>query len=682
MYKYHYSGQENTLVEARDLVVVRTVSGETLQELDMSTDSRDLVPKLLPVVAFPEADVTVYKIVGSTPDKVVSMRNTMRRMLSAEANIRYAGRVLKDPKTGTIYVYTENVFVKFKDGITKAKAKEIIDSVGLSISEELPFAGHAYFAKAPEGTGLEVFEIAENLLQKTEVDSCHPELVGQKKHKAIYPMQWHLDRTQISGRIIDQHVHTRQAWDLTRGAGVTIAVIDDGVDVAHEEFSASGKIIYPRNTIRNIDDASPIYASDNHGTACAGVACANGDKKASGVAPEAKLMPIKFGGLGSISEAKAFAWAADHGADVISCSWGPADGRWWNAGDPLHVTPSPLPDSTRYALAYALEQGRKGKGCVIVWAAGNGNEDVSYDGYASHPDVIAVAACNDRGKRSVYSDFGEAVWCAFPSSDFGYPILDHPYPLTAGIWTVDRVNGAGYNEGGDFSEEWVGDTLGNYTATFGGTSSACPGVAGVTALMLSVNPELTHNEVKEIIKFSCDQIDFEAGDYDHDGHSPFYGYGRINAELAVKNAIAALPGEDEQDLDVKGLAAFHKQGALPFSDGTWVGTEKRQRFLGLQLSIEAFVPGLSLEYRVKLNREPTGPWVEASSFAGTDDRRRKAIGFAIRLRGEKADEYDIVYQAVLRGEKELANGKNGSVCGTFNHRGDAIEAIKVTLKRR
>ena len=152
------------------------------------------------------------------------------------------------------------------------------------------------------------------------------------------------------------------------------------------------------------------------------MACADGNVGASGVAPEARLMPLRLqSGLGSQDEADAFVWAADHGADVISCSWGPVDGRWWNPDDPhapagrAAARQHPARDRLR------LTQGRGGKGCVILFAAGNGNESVDNDGYASYEQVIAVAACNDRGARSVYSDFGEAVWCAFPSSDFPEP---------------------------------------------------------------------------------------------------------------------------------------------------------------------------------------------------------------------------------------------------------------------
>jgi len=151
-------------------------------------------------------------------------------------------------------------------------------------------------------------------------------------------------------------------------------------------------------------------------------------------------MPLRMvSGLGSQDEADAFAWAADHGADVISCSWGPVDGRWWDPDDPRHDQVVLLPDSTRLAIDYAVANGRGGKGCPITWAAGNGNEDVGNDGYASYEDVIAVAACNDRGEKSAYSDYGDAVWCCFPSS--------HGEPsVTPGIWTTDRSGIEGYNQ--------------------------------------------------------------------------------------------------------------------------------------------------------------------------------------------------------------------------------------------
>ncbi len=381
-----------------------------------------------------------------------------------------------------------------------------------------------------------MFEIADSLLQEPKVMLCHPELIRESRKRSIFPQQWHLKKVNLNGDPIDAHVQAESAWAKSRGSGVVIAVIDDGVDIDHDEFQRPGKIVEPRDIVKQNADPRPRFPKETHGTPCAGVACADGTKGASGVAPEASLMPIRLptNQLGSHAEAEAFLWAADHGADVISCSWGPTDGEWSNDDDPLHQRFVPLPDDTRLAIEYAVTQGRNGKGCVITWAAGNGNESVENDGYASNDQVIAVAASNDRGKRSRYSDKGKAIWCCFPSSDFESDASDsQPHH---GIWTTDRSGfGAGLNP-----KRSRPDDSGNYTDVFGGTSSACPGVAGVAALMLGVNDQLDHMQVKALIKQCCDPIDPAGGAYDQDGHSELYGYGRINALKAVELAAAAL----------------------------------------------------------------------------------------------------------------------------------------------
>lgn len=573
MYQFTYGGKDGEtyqLAEAKDLVVVRTVDSAPLEELSLSTQSRDLVQSLVPIAAFPEANVMVYRCVATGEKTATAMRNAARKSLSEEEGVRFAGRVLKDPATGSIVVYTENIYLQFKPDLPKKNCQAIMEKHGLKVKEDLGITPNSYFVAAPEGTGFGVFELAQKLLALPGVEACHPELVRERKYKVVHPMQWHLRETQVNGVTISQHANVEAAWALSTGKGVTIAVLDDGVDTTHGEFS--GKVVFQRDTVTNTDDGQPKHPSDRHGTACAGVACASGIGKASGVAPEAKLMPIRLGSIGSISESKAFKWAADNGADVISCSWGPEDGAWWNANDPLHTKLARLPDSAKAAIDYAVEKGRGGKGCVITWAAGNGNEDVKFDEYASYPKVIAVAACNDSGRRCVYSDFGEAVWCCFPSNDFFEPRLNPSRPKTPGIWTTDRSGKNGYNSGGINAEQLVGDFDGLYTATFGGTSSACPGVAGTAALMLAANPALTWEQVKTIMRNSCDRIDETMGAYDANGHSPFYGYGRLNAHKAVQNAIAAgQPKSDAPVFRVNGLAFFNKTANAPLTNDVAVG---------------------------------------------------------------------------------------------------------------
>ena len=252
----------------------------------------------------------------------------------------------------------------------------------------------------------------------------------------------------IGGVRIDEGVSADMAHKFTLGENVTIALIDDGFDIDHAEFNSPGKVVHSRDIASNSNNPRPQNGWDNHGTACAGVALAGG-REASGVAPLARLMPVRLSSsLGSIAEANAFLWAADHGADIISCSWGPEDGNWSDPADPVHTTLVDLPDSTRLAIDYAVAKGRGGRGCVITFAAGNGNEDCRFDGYASCQKVMAVAACNDNGKRCIYSDYGKEIWCSFPSSDLGYEPFEHPEPRTPGLFTTDRTGKSGYNPEG------------------------------------------------------------------------------------------------------------------------------------------------------------------------------------------------------------------------------------------
>jgi subtilisin family serine protease len=404
----------------------------------------------------------------------------------------------------------------------------VLADAGLTVKRTVDSAPNAYFAGAPAGTGRAVFEMAEQLLDRDDVDFCHPELVRQVSRRAMYPQQWHLGPATIGGQDIVAHANVVAAWADSRGEGTVVCVIDDGVDIDHEEFGSVGKVVASRSVSRPRSDDPRPGEGDNHGTSCAGVACADGVGKASGAAPAARLMPLRLvSGLGSQDEADAFVWAADHGADVISCSWGPADGRWWDPTDPVHRQVVTLPDNTRLAIEYAIEHGRDGKGCVITWAAGNGAESVDNDGYAAYEKVIAVAACNDQGRQARYSDHGKAVWVTFPSNN-GSP------SLTPGIWTTDRHGREGYNSG----DASLGDAAGDYTNSFGGTSSAAPGVAGVVALILSANPDLRWYEVKQVLRETADRIDVAGGEYDEDGHSDRYGFGRVNAAEAVRRAVA------------------------------------------------------------------------------------------------------------------------------------------------
>ena len=309
------------------------------------------------------------------------------------------------------------------------------------------------------------------------------------------------------------------AWKIAKGENITIAIIDDGIEMGHPAFQ--DKIIYPKDMMQKEDGRLPNHRfTEKHGTPCASIAC-SADENAQGIAPAARVMPIRANSLGSIRQSEAIIWAVNKGADVISCSWGPPDGAIRRFEDDNR--PYPIPDHLKRAFEYAAKHGRNEKGCPIVFAAGNGYEPISNDDYTSAMEVLAVTACNHEDRPTIYADYGFPVFCAFPSGDFSDG-PDDEYAFETGIWVADRLGGPGYDEG-------------DYYSFFSGTSASCPGVAGVIALMLSANPELTYSQIKELIKEACDKIGMEEGIiYDEDNRSREFGYGRLNAHRAVQLA--------------------------------------------------------------------------------------------------------------------------------------------------
>jgi subtilisin family serine protease len=401
MPKVTFGGKRGTAVELvtdPELVAVRTHSRRSFRAGPVPRPEAALLEQAELVMSVPEAGVEVYRRKPGARRSMADVRHELKK----SPDTRFAGRVLVEKTSRRPVLYTENLFVKFKDDVEPDRCLTILQEAGLTVKEEVGYAANAWFVTAPEGTGQEVFDIAQKLLARPEVEVCHPELIRPIGRRRIAPNQWHLKPTVIAGQTINASANVERAHAITRGEGITIAIIDDGFDLDHEEFASPGKVIAPRD-LRSpqIDDDPRPGHDDDHGTACAGVACADGREGASGVAPAARLVPIRMPmAIGSQRIADAFRWAADHGADVISCSWGPEDGRWWDANDPLHRTDAPLPDNIRLAIDYAVSSGRGGKGCVVCFAAGNGNESVDLDGYARYEKVIAAPASGRRTGRA------------------------------------------------------------------------------------------------------------------------------------------------------------------------------------------------------------------------------------------------------------------------------------------
>lgn len=427
---------------------------------------------------------------------------------------------------GEPLVVTDEFIVRFRSGLTDDDIAGINKSCGAVILRQAAGAPHTFVLRAEGGGELAALHLANAYVERGYAVFAHPNFIArkQKRFRPNDPQgvhQWHLQSVGQGGALPGQDVQATAAWDLTMGdPGVIIAIIDDGVDVTHEDFQG-GKFVPGYDFYDGDSDPSAIVENEDfHGTAVAGVAAANGNNGmgVAGIAPGCKIMPIRLvaGPTTDEQDASAIRFAADNGAWIISNSWGPPDGNPFIQGDEIVY---PLPDVVREAIDHAADDGRGGKGCVLCWAAGNGNEPLGYDGYASYDKVIAVGACTDQGRRAYYSDYGPDLDVCAPSSG----------GETSGIWTTDCMGAAGYNRG----NASYGDAAGNYTCDFGGTSSAAPLTAGIAALLLSREPDLDREEVMELLKSTSDRIDLRNARYDLSGHSIWCGQGRVNAYAAL-----------------------------------------------------------------------------------------------------------------------------------------------------
>ncbi len=276
-----------------------------------------------------------------------------------------------------------------------------------------------------------------------------------------YPNGWHLPK-----------INSPQAWDDSQGAGITIAILDSGVDSNHPDLAA--KMVSGWNFYGNNSNTSDVYG---HGTKVAGAAAAATDNSTgvASVAGQSKIMPIRItdtSGWATLSGiAQGLTWAADRGARVANISF-------------LGVTSS---SSARSSAQYM-----KNKGGLVVVSGGNTGR---LESYTTTTAMIPVAATGTNDNRTSWSSYGNYISLAAPG---------------AGIWST--TNGGGYG-------------------AVSGTSFSSPVTAGVIALMMAANPGMKNTDIENEL-FST-AVDLGAAGWDpYYGHGRVDAAAAVQAVIA------------------------------------------------------------------------------------------------------------------------------------------------------
>ncbi|WP_328783945.1 type VII secretion-associated serine protease mycosin [Streptomyces canus] len=311
----------------------------------------------------------------------------------------------------------------------------------------------------------------------------------------VPPTAAHADGIRAKQWALDA-MHTQEAWQTTKGAGVTVAVLDTGVENDHPDLVGNvltGKDMIGFGAVRG----QRPWA--RHGTAMAGIIAGHGHGVGNGdgvmgIAPEAKILPVRViledgdpararaRNTRGNALAEGIRWAADHGADVINLSLG---------DDSASAHPEAGEDD---AVQYALK-----KGAVVVASAGNGGEKGDHISYpAAYPGVIAVTAVDKFGTRASFSTRRWYATVAAPGDDVVIADPDHKY-----------------------YEGW-------------GTSAASAFVSGAVALVKAAHPDLTPAQIKKLLEDT-------ARNAPSGGRDDSRGFGFVDPAAALKAAARLKP---------------------------------------------------------------------------------------------------------------------------------------------
>lgn len=430
-------------------------------------------------------------------------------------------------------------------------------------------------------------EIASQMEQDERVFSVGPIMkwpMARTDAYSSYPTdpyfreQTHLENRDSVGRRKGIDLNVRAAWPISRGQGISIAIVDDGIETTHPDLSkpTAGQPHFDYVSNRSFSSGEPPTFGF-HGTNVAGLAGAAGENDigVSGVAPEANLTSLLIFGRSE------FDFASDlnlsrlfrHQPNRVQ-----VQNHSWASGTMILNGPSRI---VSQAITNAVTNDRNGLGIILVRSAGNfrtagvnhpGNGNVNDDKYPSDPHVITVAASDKEGKATSYSSPGAAILVAAPSGD-----SENSSP---NLMTTDLVGTAGANSSSSVTgrPDYAFGSNG-----FNGTSASSPEIAGLAALILSKRPDLHYRDVQQILAMSAKQYFADPHTQRNGGGfevNDNVGFGIPDAGLALRLATkwTSRPPHEEKifersvileiDRDEFGLSIPEAEGSANLK--TWI----------------------------------------------------------------------------------------------------------------
>ena len=487
-YYYWYNGEKIGISSIKNIFYVSSTDSLTIESLKFK-DQTITTNSSLKRGKTDEREIRYWKIIKMDDNSIATNYSSLQSNIK-DKNI-YVAPVFGNNENEYIAT-SEYFYVKIKSSNDIQILKNIANEYSVNIIKEIDYMPNWYLLKAPiTSNGL----LMSNTFYETgEFEAVDPAFMFNFEPSYTptdpdYNNQWGLKSMNLSG-----------AWDISMSKPeVIVAVLDQGIDQKHKEFSNN----YSSYSYDIINGSTPSVVRGNHGTHVGGIIGANHNNiQIAGIAPKSTLLSIshnlQLSTTISSQLASGIGYATSHGASVINTSWGDQGGKY----PELHSS------ILENAISNAIKNGRNGKGMVVVFAAGNMNiPTVDYPANFS-PDILVVGSIESSNRRSNFSSYGTCVDVVAP----GDMILS----------TIPN----------------------NQTGYMSGTSMAAPHVAGLAALIIATNPDLTGKDVVDIIERTCQKV----GTYSYSITSSRpngkwnneMGYGLCNAAAAVTEAKNSL----------------------------------------------------------------------------------------------------------------------------------------------